>query len=105
MLLYEGLFALTGSPAVAISRAAALAQLDGAWAGLAALDQMADDPRLVSYQPWWATRAALLAEGGRTGEAAEAYDRAIGLATDPAVRGFLQGRRAALAWDGAQTLG
>ena len=105
VLLYEGLFALTGSPAVAISRAAALAQLDGAWAGLAALDQMADDPRLVSYQPWWATRAALLAEGGRTGEAAEAYDRAIGLATDPAVRGFLQGRRAALAWDGAQTLG
>ena len=96
VLLYEGLLALTGSPAVAISRAAALAQAEGVRAGLAALDEMADDPRLVAYQPWWATRAALLAQAGRAAEAGDAYDRAIGLATDPAVRGFLQGRRAAL---------
>jgi RNA polymerase sigma-70 factor (ECF subfamily) len=95
--LYEGLYALTGSPAVAVSRAAALGQSQGAAVGLAALDEIADDTRLAGYQPWWAARAALLAQAGRVAEAKDAYDRAIGLAADPAVRGFLQDRRAALA--------
>ena len=46
---------------------------------------------LAEYQPYWAARAALLARAQQHEAAAEAYGRAIGLATDPAVRRFLQG--------------
>ena len=45
------------------------------------------------YQPYWAVRAHLLRSLGRAAEAAEAYDRAIGLAVDPATRQFLLARR------------
>jgi RNA polymerase sigma-70 factor, ECF subfamily len=94
--LYDALLALTGSPVVAINRAVAIAETQGAAAGLAALDALSDDARLVEYQPYWAARAVLLARIGDTGEAIRAYDRAIGLERDPAVRRFLQRRGAAL---------
>ena len=55
-----------------------------------------DDARLVDYQPYWATRAGLLARTGAVGEADRAYELAIGLEPDPAVRDFLQARRAEL---------
>jgi RNA polymerase sigma-70 factor, ECF subfamily len=94
--LYDALLALTGSVVVAINRAVALAQhLDGprgAAEGLAALDALQDDPQLAGYQPYWAARAALLARTGSAQAAAEAYRRAIGLESDPAVRRFLQGQ-------------
>jgi len=90
VLLYDALFALTGSVVVAINRAVALAEQTGAAAGLAALDILKNDRRLVTYEPYWAARAALLARGGHALEAAEAYRRAIGLEADPAVRRFLQ---------------
>ena len=37
---------------------------EGRRAGLAALDELADDPRLADYQPYWAARAGLLARLG-----------------------------------------
>ena len=95
--LYDALFALTESPVVAINRAVVLAELEDAVAGLAALDALAGDKRLVEYQPYWAARAKLLAEAGDPANAREAYDRAIGLEPDPAVRRFLQQERAKLA--------
>jgi len=94
--LYDGLLALTGSPVVAINRAVAIAETQGAPAGLAALDAIADDGRLAEYQPHWAARAELLGRIGETAQAIEAYERAIGLERDPAVRRFLQQRSAAL---------
>ena len=94
--LYDALALLTGSPVVAINRAVALAQTQGAAAGLAALDTIAGDARLADYQPYWAARAVLLARTGATEPADAAYVRAIGLEADPAVRRFLQQRRAAL---------
>ena len=94
--LYGALQLMTGSVVVAINRAVALAKVRGAADGLAALDALAGDARLVEYQPYWAARAALLAEMGRTDDAAEAYRRAIGLESDPAVRQFLQERLAAV---------
>jgi RNA polymerase sigma-70 factor (ECF subfamily) len=94
--LYDALSALTGSPVVAINRAIAVAETRGAAAGLAALDALADDARLVEYQPYWAARAGLLALAGAVDEADRAYELAIGLEADPAVRRFLQERRAAL---------
>jgi RNA polymerase sigma-70 factor (ECF subfamily) len=94
--LYDGLMALTGSPVVAINRAVAAAETQGPAAGLRALDTVAQDPRLAEYQPYWAARAELLARSGDRKAAAEAYQRAIGLEADPAVRHFLQQRHAAL---------
>jgi RNA polymerase sigma-70 factor, ECF subfamily len=94
--LYDALSALTGSPVVAINRAIAVAETRGPAAGLAVLDALASDARLSEYQPYWAARAGLLALTGQRDEADEAYQRAIGLESDPAVRRFLQRRRSAV---------
>jgi RNA polymerase sigma-70 factor (ECF subfamily) len=94
--IYDVLLSMTGSPVVAINRAIAVAETRGAAAGLAALDALADDARLEEYQPYWAARAGLLARTGDPAAAAEAYERAIGLERDPAVRRFLERRRAEL---------
>jgi RNA polymerase sigma-70 factor (ECF subfamily) len=94
--LYDALLAISASPVVAINRALAVAQRDGAPAGLAALDAVAGHPGLAQYQPWWAARAELLARSGATAAAREAYGLAIGLERDPAVRRFLQNALAAL---------
>ncbi len=91
--LYEALSALTQSPVVAINRAIAIAETRGAAAGLAALDALIGDARLADYQPYWAARAGLLARTGAAEEADRAYELAIGLESDPAVRRFLQQRR------------
>ncbi|TPM02446.1 RNA polymerase sigma factor [Mesorhizobium sp. B2-3-11] len=94
--LYDALFSIAGSPVVAINRAVAIAETEGAVAGLAALYVLGDDKRLNDYQPYWAARAGLLARLGQGPQAVEAYDRAIGLERDPAVRRFLQEKRTAL---------
>jgi predicted RNA polymerase sigma factor len=94
--LYDALFALTGSPVVAINRALAIAELHGASIGLEAIQEVAGEARLAEYQPYWAARAELLAKTGAHDEARRAYEMAIGLERDPAVRRFLQGRQAAL---------
>ena len=95
--LYDALAALNDSPVIAINRAIALAETRGLAAGLAALDTVAGDERLKTYQPYWAARAELLARGGNVAAADEAYAMAIGLETDPAARRFLQKRRSGLA--------
>jgi RNA polymerase sigma-70 factor (ECF subfamily) len=93
VVLYDALLAVTGSPVAAVNRAAAVGELRGAAAGLAALDSVEADQRLHEYQPYWAARAALLAEVGDADGADAAYMRAIALEPDPAVRHFLQRRR------------
>ena len=94
--LYDALGALTDSPVVAINRAIAIAETRGPTAGLAELDTLASDARLTEYQPYWAARAELLARAGDKAAADEAFLLAIGLESDPAVRRFLQDRRATL---------
>ena len=83
---------MTGSPVVAINRAIAVAETRGPAAGLATLDALAGDARLAEYQPYWAARAGLLARSGEVEGAEQAYQRAIGLEPDPAVRRFLEQR-------------
>ncbi len=95
--LYDALLARTGSPVVALNRAVAVGELHGPTDGLAALDRVAADRRMMEYQPYWAARAALLAGVGDADAADAAYARAIGMEPDQAVRRFLQRRRAALA--------
>ncbi len=87
---YDALFALTASPVVALNRALAVAEFAGPEAGLDALPTA--EPRLAEYQPYWAARADLLARTGDRAGASEAYEVAIGLEVDPAVRRFLQKR-------------
>jgi RNA polymerase sigma-70 factor (ECF subfamily) len=94
--LYDALLALVASPVVAINRALAIAELNGPSAALDALQTVAADARLAEYQPYWAARAALLAKTGAHTEARQAYEIAIGLERDPAVRRFLQHRQSAL---------
>ena len=86
--LYDALLGISDSPVVAINRALAIGEVDGARAGLAALP--AADERLIQYQPFWAARAALLAKTDATADARHAYDVAIGLERDASVRRFLQ---------------
>jgi RNA polymerase sigma-70 factor (ECF subfamily) len=94
--LYDGLAAITGSPVVAINRAIALGEAEGPAAAIAALNALSQDKRLQDYQPFWAARAGLLVRAGQAHAADEAYERAIGLETDQAVRDFLMEKRAAL---------
>jgi predicted RNA polymerase sigma factor len=94
--LYDALFALVGSPVVAINRALAIAELHGANAALDAMPDAGTDARLAEYQPYWAARAELLAKTGAHAEARQAYEIAIALERDPAVRRFLQQRQSAL---------
>jgi RNA polymerase sigma-70 factor (ECF subfamily) len=89
---YEQLIRISPTLGTRTGYAAAVAEVKGPKAGLAVLDAIELD--IVSrYQPYWAVRAHLLQEIGRTSESLEAYDRAIGLAEDPAVRQFLLQKR------------
>ena len=92
MLFYEQLVRISPTLGTQTGYAAAAGEANGPEAGLAVLDGI--DPDAVSaYQPYWAVRAHLLQRLGKTSEAADAFDRAIGLAEDPAVRQFLLQRR------------
>jgi RNA polymerase sigma-70 factor (ECF subfamily) len=94
--LYDALASLTGSPVVAINRALAVAEVQGARAALETIEALAADARLAGYQPYWAARADLLARTGAHRHARQAYDIAIGLERDPAVRRFLRRRQSVL---------
>ena len=89
---YEELLRISPALGTRTGYAAAVAELKGPEAGLVILESI--DPQAVShYQPYWAVRAHLLQRLGKTREAADAYDRAIGLAEDRAVREFLIQKR------------
>jgi RNA polymerase sigma-70 factor (ECF subfamily) len=95
VVFYEHLVELAPTLGARVAQAAAVAEAHGAAAGLAQLDRI-DRASVASYQPFWAVRAHLLRQAGETSAAAEvnaAYDRAIGLAQDPATRQFLLDRR------------
>ena len=72
--------------------AAALAEANEAPRGLAVLDAI-DQAAVSAYQPYWAVRAHLLQLLGKHTESQHAYDRATGLAEDPAIRAFLLQKR------------
>jgi RNA polymerase sigma-70 factor (ECF subfamily) len=97
LALYDHLLALSASPVVALNRAMALAELEGPEAALEAMEPLTADPRMKSYQPYWAARGHLMSLSGRKDEAHEALTVATGLSADLAVRRYLQGRLAGLA--------
>jgi RNA polymerase sigma-70 factor (ECF subfamily) len=89
---YQQLIRISPALGIRTGYAAAIAEVNGPEAGMAALDAIEPD-EVSGYQPYWAVRAHLLRLLGRAREAVGAYDRAIGLAGDPAVREFLHKRR------------
>jgi predicted RNA polymerase sigma factor len=92
VLFYEQLNRMSPTTGMRTGYAAALAEANEAERGLAVLDSI--NPDAVScYQPYWAVRAHLLDLLGKGPEAQHAYDRAIGLAEDTAVREFLLQKR------------
>ncbi len=89
---YEQLVRLAPTLGIRVGQAAAVAEALGPETGLALLDAL-DGPAVAAYQPYWAVRAHLLKRLGRRAWAAQAFDRAIGLTEDEAVRRFLLARR------------
>ncbi|RAO36778.1 uncharacterized protein PSN13_01692 [Micromonospora saelicesensis] len=87
--LYDVLLGLVPSPIVALNRAAAVAMRDGPAAGLALLDELADEPRLRGHHPYPAARADLLRRLGRYDEAAAAYRSALTLVGTEPERAYL----------------
>jgi len=92
VLFYEQLLKFSPTLGTRAGYTAAVAEAKGPEAGLAVLDSI-DPDAVLHYQPYWAVRAHLLQRLGRAREAAKAYDRAIGLSEDPAVREFLLHKR------------
>ena len=90
---YDVLLTVADTPIARLNRAVALAERDGAAAGLAVVEQLHG---LDAHAPWHAVRADLLARTGRTAEAVAALDAALELVVPAPVRAHLLGRRAAL---------
>ncbi len=93
-MLYRGLMRYEPTPVIALNLAVALAEAEGAQAGIAMLNPLSDN--LQDYQPFHATRAELLGRTGQIEAALAAYDRAIALAPSSADARFLGQRRARL---------
>jgi RNA polymerase sigma-70 factor, ECF subfamily len=84
--LYDQLLAVAPTPVVALNRAIAIGEVQGAAAALALVEEL----DLDTYHPFHATRADLLRRLGRNTEAAAAYERAAAMAPTDAERDFLR---------------
>ena len=87
---YDVLLDVAGTPVVALNRAAAVAERDGAAAGLAAVDAVAG---LQRYPLWHASRAELLVRVGDPVGARAAWDAALALPQDETRAAQLRRRR------------
>ena len=89
---YQQLLVVSPTLGSRVAHAAAMAEVYGATRGVELLNTI-DSASVLSYQPFWAVRAHLLNDLHDVSAAQAAYDRAIGLAEDEAVRRFLLARR------------
>lgn len=94
--LYDVLAARWPSPVVSLNRAVAIGVAAGPEAGLAALDELRDEPRLAAYGYLAAARGELLRRAGRPGEARTALEEAVLLTANDVERDLLAGRLASL---------
>lgn len=92
--LYDGLAALTGSPVVELNRAVAVTMAFGPEAGLALVDELADEPALRGYHLLPSVRGDLLARLDRLDEAREEFQRAADLCDNERERELLLARAA-----------
>ncbi len=92
LTLYRALVLVAPTLGVQVALAGVLGRTEGPESGLAALEALATTAS--SFQPYWATRAHLLANAGQHREAVRAYGTAMALTEDDAVRRYLEDRRA-----------
>jgi RNA polymerase sigma-70 factor, ECF subfamily len=95
--LYTALLAANPSPIIEVNRAVAVAMARTPEDGLALLDELESREALADFHLLPAARADLLRRLGRASEAADAYRRALALATNDVERRFLRRRIAELA--------
>jgi RNA polymerase sigma-70 factor (ECF subfamily) len=88
--LYEVLLRENPSPVIEVNRAVAVAMGYSLERGVALLDELEKKQELAEFHPLFAARADLLRRLGRMAEAAEAYRRALTLATNDVERRFLR---------------
>ena len=93
LTLYRALVLVAPSLGAHVALAGVVGRVEGPAAGLSALEPLVGRPGVDLFQPYWATRAHLLAAAGRPEEAVVAYDTAIALTDDAAVRAYLLARR------------
>jgi RNA polymerase sigma-70 factor (ECF subfamily) len=89
---YDRLIELTNSPVTQANRALAIGFRDGYASGLAALDEVADDPRLARLSSVASIRADLLRRAGRLDEATQWYHLAMKRNGSEPARAFLRRR-------------
>jgi RNA polymerase sigma-70 factor (ECF subfamily) len=90
--LYQWLMTFTPALGARIGHAIATAHASSAEQGWMLLESLPKE-RLADHQPYWAARAHLLAQTDRAIGAKAAFERAIGLCADPALRAYLWERR------------
>ena len=93
LTLYRALVLVAPSLGAHVALAGVVGRVGGPAAGLSALEPLVGRPGVDLFQPYWATRAHLLAAAGRPEDAVVAYDTAIALTDDAAVRAYLLARR------------
>jgi RNA polymerase sigma-70 factor, ECF subfamily len=89
---YDTLLAMTDSPVVRANRALAVGFRDGPDAGLAALEQVAHDPRLTHSNLVASVRADLLRRAGRRADALTWYRTALAANSSEQGRDYLRRR-------------
>lgn len=89
---YDRVIDLTDSPVARANRALAIGFRDDFAAGLAALDAVADDPRLARSSTVVSIRADLLRRAGRFSEAAQCYEQALAVSGSAPAQAFLRRR-------------
>jgi RNA polymerase sigma-70 factor (ECF subfamily) len=97
--LYDHLFSVLPTPIVALNRAIAIGETEGASAALTALDAIAPD--LDTYHLMHAARGTVLRRLGQRDAAKAAFERAVQLAATEADRRFLAQQIEELTEDGA----
>jgi RNA polymerase sigma-70 factor (ECF subfamily) len=88
--LYDILLRDNPSPVIEVNRAVAVAMGRSLEEGLGLLDELEKRGALAEFHLLHSARADLLRRLGRTGEAADAYRRALALATNDVERRFLR---------------
>ena len=103
--LYDRLLTIRPSPVVALNRAIAVAQHEGAERGLEEIRAIAGLDRLAGYPFYAATLGELELRSGRHEIAAAHFQAAVALARNPMERRFFEQRLGVCAAGAAQGLG
>jgi RNA polymerase sigma-70 factor (ECF subfamily) len=90
--IYDDLLERKPTPVVALNRAVALAMAEGPAAGIAAVEEIREEPSLAGYYPLPVTLGELYARAGDPERAAACFQEALGMESPEPVRRRLEAR-------------